>query len=92
MANFTGQLTKSVDIKNAFKTAVPDLTNWLPVWLKAGRDKQLIWLNSNKSPLLTITMLLYMYLRKFYAELDNDIDSGKITGDYQDFTIEVTDV
>ncbi len=89
MANFTGQLTKAVAIKNAFKTAVPDLQNWKPVWLKAGRDKQLIWLNSNKSPLLTITMLLYMYLRKFYAELDNDIDSGKITGDYKDFTIGV---
>lgn len=91
MATFTRQLTKAVAIKNSFVAVVTDLQAWKPVWLKAGRDKQLAWLASNKSPLLAVTLLLYIYLRKLFSELNNDIDSGKITADYQNYEVNINE-
>lgn len=87
MAEFTNQTTLREQIISALSPLIPAIEEWRPVWPRISDQKKIDFLCEGKSMFLSAAAGVYIYLRPFFKSLDDEIDSGEIQLNLDNFTL-----
>ena len=87
MAEFENQTALREQIIQALAPIIPEIEKWRPVWPRISDQKKIDFLCEGKSMFLSAAAGLYIYLRPFFKQLDDEIDGGDIELRLDTFTL-----
>lgn len=86
MAEFTNQEIMRDQVISALAPLIPVFAAWEDVWKRMDDQNKIDFLCNHKS-LLAAGAGLYIHMRPFFKQLDDEIDRGEINLNLTDFTL-----
>lgn len=86
MAEFTNQEQCRNQVISALAPLIPEFEKWREIWFRMPDEKKIDFLCDHKS-LIAAGAGLYIHMRPFFKQLDDEIDKGDIELHLADFTL-----